>query len=212
MLLSVLKLYGFLVCNFLLLGWADETPRWCGVPDQTDEEAQAIEADFVQRQAQAESKLKSGVVRARSTGGVIKVYMHIITDSSGNGALSDTIIDDQIDVLNSAFNSSGFSFVEVARDVIVNDTWFNMVSGDEASEYAAKRALRRGTGEDLNFYTASLADNLLGWATLPWGYNSVFGFRDGVVCRYTTLPGASSGSYSLGDTGTHEVGHWYVSD
>ena len=52
-----------------------------------------------------------------------------------------------------------------------------MQAGDENSEGAAKRALRRGTGEDLNFYTAALADNLLGWATFPSSYGATYAYE-----------------------------------
>jgi hypothetical protein len=221
MMLSALLLQGLLVvCNVLLYSSAldavgtgtEGSRRRCGVLDKTPEESSAIEAEFLQRRAQKKkSSVKGGgAIEPQRVGGVINVYMHVITDSNGNGALSDTIINAQYDVLNAAFASSGFSFVEAGRDVTANDVWYNMVYGGEDSEYAAKRALRRGTGEDLNFYTAALADNLLGWATFPNSYGSTNAYRDGVVCADFTLPGAGTGSFSLGDTGTHEVGHWCV--
>ena len=188
----------------LLLNLALSYAR-CGVPDKTPAEAARIEADFQARAAKKSPRDKN--IRTET---VINVYMHIITDSNGNGLLSDDIITAQYDVLNAAFASAGFSFVEAERDVTVNDEWFNMGYGDENTEYAAKRALRRGTGEDLNFYTAGLSGGLLGWATFPNSYDAVYGFRDGVVCAFATLPGAGSGAYSEGDTGTHEVGHWLV--
>jgi hypothetical protein len=181
------------------------TTRGCGVEDKTPEEAALIESKFFAKQ---KAKVTSTNGSPRVAGGVIDVYMHIITDSAGNGALSDEVIAAQIDVLNAAFAASGFSFREVERDITVNDVWYNMVSGGESSEYAAKRALRKGTGADLNFYTAALSDNLLGWATFPYSYDATYAYRDGVVCADFTLPGAGTGPYSLGDTGTHEVGHW----
>lgn len=94
--------------------------RGCGVKDKTPEEASLLEADFL-----AKKQLRSSLLTDKDGGTisavVINVYMHIITDSNGNGDLSDGIITAQIDVLNAAFSSSGFSFVEVGRDVTVSN-------------------------------------------------------------------------------------------
>jgi hypothetical protein len=74
-----------------------------------------------------------------------------------------------------------------------------------------KRALHQGTSRDLNFYTNSPGGGLLGWATFPWDFDiKTNGAKlDGVVCLNQSLPGGTAAPYNLGDTGTHEVGHWF---
>jgi hypothetical protein len=202
--LPLLLLSCILLCSSVTEANANtDSFRRCGVKDKSPAEASRLEAEF-----HARRQAKSSDIDTRMIGGVINVYMHIITDSGGNGQLTDTMINDQMNVLNAAYGPSGFSFVEVFREEIVNDVWYNMAYGDASSEYAAKGALRKGTGADLNFYNANLQDNLLGWATFPNSYGSTDGYLDGVVCLTNTLPGAGSGAYSLGDTATHEVGHW----
>ena len=140
------------------------------------------------------------------TGGVIDVYVHVITNASGDGDVRDSQISRQMTVLNNAFGPWGWTFNLVAVDRTANDGWFAMEPGT-AAEQAAKAALRQGTADDLNLYTANPGSNLLGWATFPSSYASKPS-QDGVVILFSSLPGGSASPYNLGDTATHEVGHW----
>ena len=140
-----------------------------------------------------------------ATGGVINVYFHVITDGS-NGNVSDAMIQSQIQVLNNAFATWGWSFNLVSTDRTSNASWFTMSPGS-AAEAQAKAALRQGSADDLNIYSANPGGGLLGWATFPWSYASQ-PKDDGVVVLDQSLPGGSAAPYNLGDTGTHEVGHW----
>jgi hypothetical protein len=136
----------------------------------------------------------------------VNVYFHVITSASGAGNVPDAQIDDQIAVLNAAFAGTA-NFVLVATTRTANDAWFAMEPGT-AAEQDAKAALRQGSADDLNFYSANPGSSLLGWATFPSSYQSQPD-DDGVVVLFSSLPGGTAAPYNLGDTGTHEVGHWF---
>ncbi|MCY7409334.1 MAG: hypothetical protein LH473_03605, partial [Chitinophagales bacterium] len=60
----------------------------------------------------------------------------------------------------------------------------------------------------LNIWVCNLADNVLGYATLPSG--NTLDKTDGVVIRYKSFGrgGTALAPYNKGRTATHEVGHW----
>jgi hypothetical protein len=138
----------------------------------------------------------------------VPVYVHVITRGSGvaNGDISQAMVNDQMKVLNDAFAAAGFQFDLVSVDRTLNPTWFTMMPGTLA-ELEAKMALRKGGSNALNIYTAGPGGGLLGWATFPFSYDSA-PMDDGVVVLHSSLPGGSTKTYNLGDTATHEVGHW----
>lgn len=136
---------------------------------------------------------------------VVNTYLHVIVSSSGQGIIPQQQLDAQITVLNNAFGGN-FQFVKAGFDQTTNDTWYNLAQGSTA-ESQMKSALRQGSADDLNLYFANLGGGLLGWATFPSSYNSAPS-RDGVVILNTSVPGGTAVPYNLGDTGTHEVGHW----
>jgi hypothetical protein len=152
--------------------------------------------------------------QSRATGGTINVYFHVINNgsSTSSGNVPDSWITAQMNVLNNAYNGSTggadtrFNFVLAGVDRTTNASWYTMGYGS-AAESQAKNALRQGTADDLNIYTANLGGGLLGWATFPWDY-AAKPKMDGVVILYSSMPGGSAAPYNLGDTATHEVGHW----
>lgn len=171
----------------------------CGTPDPSPERLRSIEA------AMLGARLRN---QKAVSGGVIDVYFHVIRSgtSVSQGNLPDSQIRDQIQVLNDAFREWGWQFRlrEVTRTT--NSTWFNMNYGSGA-ETNAKASLRRGGKNALNIWSANPGQGLLGWATFPDEYAGA-PLRDGVVLLHSSLPGGTAAPYNLGDTGTHEVGHW----
>jgi hypothetical protein len=138
----------------------------------------------------------------------LTVYFHVINKGSGvsNGDVPTSQINDQINVLNSAYAGTGFSFTLGSVDRTTNATWYTAGPGPQA-EAQMKLALRQGGKNALNIYSSNPGGGLLGWATFPWNYSSKPS-NDGVVILYSSLPGGTAAPYNLGDTGTHEVGHW----
>jgi hypothetical protein len=159
-----------------------------------------MEADF------AFKRSALGVMASKSNGEVIDVFVHVITDSSGDGGPSDSQIDRQIRVLNGAFEPWGWTFDLVQVDFTANDSWFTAGYGSH-EERLMKNALHIGSADDLNIYFNNMGGGLLGWATFPSSYGGQ-PLMDGVVILTDSLPGGSLAPYNRGDTATHEVGHW----
>eukprot|EP01032_Pedospumella_encystans_P013576 gene13576-15622_t len=137
---------------------------------------------------------------------IVRVFLHVITSSSGFGNLPGSAIDAQMAVLNKAVKGSSIQFELTATKVTANDNWHKAKMNSDA-EKQMKKALRRGRYNDLNLYTTAQSDNTLGWATFPGNVGSVFD-QDGVVVDFRTFPGGSFAPYNLGQTVSHEVGHW----
>jgi hypothetical protein len=164
-----------------------------------------MEADFANRRAAAE---KAGATSAASvTGGTINVYFHVINKGTGvsNGDITSTMITNQINVLKNAYASWGWNFNLVATTRTTNANWYNGCYG--TYETTMKNALRQGSADDLNIYSCNPSNGILGYATFPSSYASN-PKKDGVVILHSSVPGGTAAPYNLGDTATHEVGHW----
>jgi len=156
-------------------------------------------------EAEVEPWLRSVDPSAAEVTRTVDVVVHVITSGS-SGNVTATAIDRQIAVLNGAYSRANLAFRLVAVDRTSNAAWFGMTPGS-AAERQAKNALAWDSGHYLNLYTANPGQGLLGWATFPWdraGQPKL----DGVVVLHSSLPGGASAPYHLGDTATHEVGHW----
>jgi hypothetical protein len=137
---------------------------------------------------------------------VVPVYWHIIRSGTGTGGVTATQINSQIAVLNAAYAGTSFSFTLAGTDTTNNATWYTTTGGTGESQM--KNALRLGGSNALNVYSNNMGGGLLGWATFPSSYASN-SKMDGVVILESSVPGGSAAPYNLGDTLTHEAGHWF---
>ncbi len=160
----------------------------------------------IQRGEQPE---RATAAAAAVTGGVVDVHYHVINKGTGieNGDIPTAQVSDQMTVLNSAFAGTGWSFSLATTTRTTNAAWYAAGHGS-AEERAMKTALRRGDANDLNVYSLNPGGGLLGWATFPADYQAD-PENDGVVILYSTVPGGTAEPYNLGDTATHEAGHWF---
>jgi hypothetical protein len=166
-------------------------------------EQAAIEAETAQILASQGSRTAT-----RTVGASIPVYFHVMMDAAGNGDVSQQQIEDQIAVLNDTFAggesadaaNTGFSFTLAGVDRWYNDSWHK----DKASN-GYRSLTRQGGADALNIWLVDF--KFLGIATFPWDYDQQPLF-DGIRVQYTSLPGGSERNYNLGETATHETGHW----
>jgi hypothetical protein len=149
----------------------------------------------------------------------VETVFHSISDHPLTAAEKQrmtTMINDQMDVLNAAFSGqtapdasdTPFRFSLAKVNWVVDPNWYTVVPGK--NERDMKMALHEGGSETLNVYSADIGAGLLGWAYFPKDYNSGRDYIDGVVILDESMPGGTAGKYALGDTLTHEVGHWMM--
>jgi hypothetical protein len=129
-------------------GSSRSSGRVCGVRDLSSDEtawAEAARESALARLGSSFSTSSSSTSSSSSSSSAavrIDVFFHVLTSSSGQGALSSAAIDSQLDVLNSAF-SPHFEFVKQRVREVENSAWFSMRMGQASSEGAAKEALRQ---------------------------------------------------------------------
>jgi len=188
--------------------------RRCGTqdltPDQRHREKAAI-ANYRSSSARATSNLDDCLSTV-----TIETVFAVITNgtTNGEGYLPPSNITAQMNVLNEAFASTGFAFALRETRYYDNAVWFTTCLDDEQSGY--KETIRLdldGTNANQNsnnnvlyIYTCWPANNTLGFTYYP---SQDVGLLDGVVLRYSTLPGGTSFPFNEGDTATHEVSSCY---
>lgn len=194
------------LCSIFLLTFplfAQINKDRCGTRQPSDEEISEIERAIAKSKGHEKASI------------VIPVWVHVINQGAGfaNGDVPDTMIRNQIKVLNDSFSGksggapTGFGFELAGVTRTTNQLWFTQLVFDFEIELAAKRALKQGGPGTLNIYTVD-GGPYLGFAYYPPIVNSSFADLDGVVLDWRSLPGGTFAIYSEGDTAPHEVGHW----
>ncbi|MEO6155722.1 MAG: zinc metalloprotease [Thermomonas sp.] len=189
----------------------------CGVKDVDPARVDAIDALLRSRANLRNSARTSGSKGKPGGGGggggtggtwtpiTIPVRMHVITSGS-TGDVSSNMISSQITVLNNAYAGRGFSFVLAGTDKTNNPGWYSTCESS-STESQMKNALAIDPAHNLNIYTCSPGQGILGYARFPDSYAESSSMH-GVVLLDQSLPGGNAAPYDLGDTGTHEVGHY----
>jgi hypothetical protein len=169
----------------------------------------AQRAAIEKRTKQILADRRQSATGATVTSATVPVYVHVMMDAAGNGNVTDSQITRQITVLNTTFGGgesttaakTGFTFTLAKTDRYLNTQWHQ---DKQSSTYRAKTRL--GGKNALNIWLVDFA--YLGIATFPWDYARQPGI-DGIRVNFGSLPGGPIANYNLGETATHEAGHWF---
>jgi hypothetical protein len=163
------------------------------------------EARLIQKQIE-QFQPNGKIIERNTTPRRIKVFFHVIMNGPkiSDGNIDRAKIDIQMRILNDMYAQTHFQFELSNVDWTTDPRWFEMVKGS-AEEANAKQALSVKQKDVLNIYTANIRP--YGWAVYAQKA-SLSPYRDGVVIRFSTLPGGTSAPYNEGKTMVHEVGHW----
>ncbi len=177
----------------------------CGVKDPSHAERAAVEHGLREYRQQS----NFGALAATAAGPIsMPVWFHIVTKTSKGvttGNVTDAQIASQLQVLNDAYAGRGFSFTHGGTKRVTNTKWFDGC-GRSATEAQMKASLAVDPAHNLNVYSCKPGD-LLGFAYFPNSF-AESDTRHGVVMLHSSFPGGSATNYNLGDTATHEVGHY----
>ncbi|MDN4172897.1 zinc metalloprotease [Nocardioides sp. SOB77] len=169
----------------------------------------AAEQARIERRTQARLDRLGKRSTSLAAAATVPVYFHVMRDANGGGDVTDQQIADQVAVMNASFAgqgsttaaSTGFSF-SLAGTYRYNNTQWHQ--DKQSSTY--RKQTRKGGKNALNVWLVDFS--YLGIATFPWDYARNPGI-DGIRVQYSSLPGGSATNYDLGQTATHEAGHWF---
>ncbi|MDQ6687774.1 MAG: zinc metalloprotease [Actinomycetota bacterium] len=149
---------------------------------------------------------------------IINVYVHVIEGThAGEKSVGGPQVYHLVKILDGGFNhaqsttsaDTRYSFRLMSARYTINDRWYH-AAPLSADDLAERRALHRGTADDLNIYLSrpkSSDGPTLGFSRFPWQYAGNPGL-DGVTVSIDSMPGGRASGYNHGDTVIHETGHW----
>lgn len=200
-----------------------EGGRRCATPRPSPEEIASLAA--------SDCSLTATTIRSEYDPGVvyeIPVVFHIIERNSGTGYIPDSLVQSQVDVLNEDFRAlfgslgqagddSRIQFVLATVDPdgmpttgilhYIDNGWYQDPGPGVFNNM--KAAIAWEPARYFNIYTNDgSGGGTLGYATFP--QLSAGSYDDGVVLNWQNVgrDAPTGGSFNLGRTATHEVGHY----
>ena len=173
----------------------------CATPTPTQAQIDAVERTLTEARLLFDAPEAPAAVS-------VPVRFHVVRKGTSidDGNIPDSWIAAQIQVLNDGFQGTGLSFFLAGTDRTTNKRWYTGCYST-GMERKMKKALAVDPANNLNIYSCSPSGGILGYAYLPWSFGES-DYRHGVVVLDQSLPGGDADPYNLGDTATHEVGHW----
>ena len=165
-----------------------------------------VETDLVNAEI-AHFKKTTGFTHLTKANTNIQVAFHVLYYNNRGqeiGNISDQMIADQMQVLNDAFAGTGFTFTLASVDRTDSRKYY---TGCYNQDSRMKAELAVDPATHLNIYTCRPTSGILGYAYFPSSFPED-DTNHGVVLLDESLPGGSAAPYNLGDTATHEVGHY----
>jgi len=136
----------------------------------------------------------------------IPVLYHVNDQNPTN---FDVMLEDNIDVLNTSFAGSNFTFELFGINHFDNNNWDNITipSGSEPSAFIdMKNELSKYPEYILNVYVTGIT-NAAGYATFPWDYSESNSLH-GIVIDPGYITNGGETNFDSGEVLTHEVGHY----
>jgi hypothetical protein len=134
----------------------------CGVGDLNSTQVQSIRDQLNQYLSLGKSAISSQIT--------IPIAVHVVRYDNGTSDVSDAVIEDQIDVLNSNYSGTNFQFSLYSIDRTNSTTWTTHYMGS-TNETNMKQSLAADPSHILNLYLCAAPTGstgaLLGYATFP---------------------------------------------